>query len=127
MKWLDVVKSFCVRAVAVPKNPLDLTLDEQLAKLEGHIDKDALKKKSFEMAYVVGGDAEQQRLENQYPAGWFRLIGTRGNQELAHWCPDCKQLSHGPVAVHCSGRVREKRPEGLRLAFTMQRAEAKFV
>lgn len=127
MKWLEVVKSFCVRATAVPKNPLDLTLDEQAAAIEQCLDKDAIKKKSFEMAYVTGGDAEQKRLENQYPAGWFRLVGTRGNVELAHWCPKCKQLSQGTVAVHCSGQKREKRPEGWRLAFFMQRAQAKFV
>jgi hypothetical protein len=60
--------------------------------------------------------SEGKRLRNQWPAGWFKMMGRQGF-ELFHWCPDCKTLSQGKVAVHCGSRKREQRPEGrIRLA-----------
>jgi hypothetical protein len=113
MKLFDDLKAAYKRATALPKHPADLTVDEQWARMERHIQLENM--------------SEQKRLESQYPVGWFRLIGTRGHAELAHWCPKCKQLSTGgKEALHCSGQKREKRPEGWRLLFT-QSAPVRFV
>jgi len=112
MKWFGELKSAFQRAAAIPKHPADLTVDEQWARIERHIKQENM--------------SEQRRLESQYPEGWFRMIGTAGHQELAHWCPNCKQLSQGKEALHCSGQKREKQPEGWRLIF-LNRAPARFV
>lgn len=102
MKWFDNLKELFTRATTV-KHPLDLSVDQQWANIERHIAQE--------------NASEKQRLENQYPAGWFKLIGQRGGVELAHWCPSCKQLTTGKTAIHCSGRKRESRPEGWRTLF----------
>lgn len=101
MKFLNELKKAYKRATTIAKHPIDLTLDDQWARIEKHLAQE--------------NASEQHRLENQYPAGWFRLVGRRGNVELAHYCPKCKQLSQGKVALHCSGQKREERPEGWRL------------
>jgi hypothetical protein len=113
MKWFDDLKRAYQRAAALPKHPADLSVDEQWSKIERHIQQENM--------------SEQKRLENQYPTGWFRLVGTAGHAELAHWCPRCKQLSTGgKIVLHCSGQKREKRPEGWRLLLTNQSAPVRL-
>ena len=113
MKWFDNLKNAYNRASALPKNPADLTVDEQWSKIERHIQQENM--------------SEQRRLENLYPNGWFRLIGTAGHAELAHYCSKCKQLSTGgSIALHCSGQKRETRPEGWRLLLTNQSAPVRL-
>jgi hypothetical protein len=113
MKWLNQLRELFTRATTV-KHPDDLSLDEQWAGIERHLAQE--------------NASEQKRLESQYPDGFFKLVGTRGNTELAHWCKSCKQLTvmeQGKFAVHCSGRKREKRPKGWRVLF-LQQAFHKF-
>jgi len=96
------------RATEGPK--LDLSIDDQWARIEKHIQQE--------------NATHEQKLQSLYTAGWFKLIAPSGAQHLRHYCPRCKTLSEGPVAIHCG--KREKRPEGWKLLF-LDKAPPKFI
>jgi hypothetical protein len=112
MQLLTKLGNFFKRATEGVQNMATLTVDQQYENLVDRFERERL--------------SETNKLRNQYPAGWFKMV-TRSGEELRHWCPDCKTLSQGKVAKHCGSRKCEPRPEGWRLAFLPKTNPAIFV
>jgi hypothetical protein len=101
MKLLTHLQNAFKRATEGAKNLASLDVDQQFAEIDRRLEKERL--------------AETERIRNAYPHGWFKMTLRDGSHELCHWCPDCKTMSQGKVAMHCGSRKKEPRPEGWRL------------
>ena len=113
MKLFTQVSNIFKRATEGTKNLAALDVDQQYAEMMKHLERERM--------------AEADRIRNSYPAGWFKMTLANGSHELRHFCPDCKQLSQGKVALHCGSSKREERPEGWRLALLPKSRPVMFV
>src|SRR5215831_19753705 len=110
MMWIKRLTNVFKRVAEGVKNMADLGVDDQWKLIAKHLEQE--------------NTSYTKQFERLYLAGWFKMTGNRGGQQLSHCCPRCKQLSTGKAAVHCSGQKRERRPEGWRLLFVKQAPSA---
>ena len=112
MNLLTKLGNLFKNATTEVKNMAALDVDQQYEELVERGERERL--------------VEANRLRNQYPAGWFVMGGASG-EELRHWCPDCKTLSQGKVAMHCGSRKQDARPEGWRLTLLPKARPVLFI
>jgi Leu/Phe-tRNA-protein transferase len=113
MKLLTHLENAFKRATEGAKNLAALDVDQQYAELDKQLEKER--------------QAEANRIRNAYPHGWFKMVTRDGSHVLSHYCPDCKTLSQGKVAMHCGSRKKEPRPEGWRLMLLPKTSPVIFV